>query len=64
MRVLEARVGWECCISKRGVRWARSSNGGIQAGGVRKGKHSVGGHGISKGSRNAAGGTAPGVTAA
>ena len=48
IRGLKARVGCECCISRREATWARLSNGGIQAGGVRGGRHSAGRCGISK----------------
>ena len=46
---LKARVGWECYISRGGD---RLNSGGVQAGGVRGGSHSV----ISIRSRDAAGG--------
>ena len=39
-----------------GATWARSSSGGIPAGGVRGGSHSAGRCSISKKSRDAAGG--------
>ena len=48
MRRLKARVGCECCISRREATRARSSNGGISAGGVRGGSHSAGRCGNSK----------------
>ena len=58
IRGLKVRVGWECSIS-RGA--ARLNSGGIQAGGVRGGSHSV----VSRRSRDAAGGgAAPKVRAA
>ena len=40
IRGLKARVGCQCCISRREAAWARLSNGGILAGGVRGGSHS------------------------
>ena len=61
IRGLKARVGCECCISRRG---ARLSSRGIPAGGVRGGSHSAGRCSISKKSRGAAGRAAPGVRAA
>ena len=61
MRCLRARVERECCISRGVARWARLNSGGIHAGGLRGGSHSVG-------SPEAAGtqqrGEAPGVRAA
>ena len=49
IRSLKARVGCECCISRREATWARLSNGGIPpAGGVRGGSHTAGRCGISK----------------
>ena len=48
IRGLKARVGCECCISRREARWARLSSGGIPAGRVRRGSHSAGRCGISK----------------
>ena len=60
---LKARVGYECCISRREATWARLSNGGIPAGGVREGSHSARRCGISK-EQDAAGREAPGVRAA
>ena len=47
-RGLKARVGCECCISRRKATWARLSSGGILAGGVRRGSHSAGRCGIFK----------------
>ena len=55
IRGLKARVGLECCISRRG---ARLNNGGIQAEG--EGSHSAGRCGISRSIRD----TAPGRRAA
>ena len=46
------------------ARLARWDSGDIQAGGVRRGSHSVGSFGISRKSRDAAGRGAPGVRAA
>ena len=63
IRGLKARVGCECCISRRDATWARLSSGGIPAGGVRGGSHSAGMCGFSKKSRDAAGRAAPGVRA-
>ena len=60
-RGLRARVGCECCISRRGPRLISV---GIQAGGIRGGRHSAGRCGISKKSRNAEGREALGVRAA
>ena len=60
IRGLKAKMAWECCIS-RGAQMARLSSGGIQAGGVRRGIHSVGRNGISRRSRDATGRAAPGV---
>ena len=57
----EGKGGCECCISRGEATWARLSNGGIQAGGVRGGSHTAGRCGISKKSRDAAGRAAPGV---
>ena len=59
MRGLKALVGWECCIS-RGGQIDGLNSGGIQAGAVLGGSHSVGRCGISRRSRRAA----PGVRAA
>ena len=42
IRGLKARVGCECCISRREATWARLRNKGIPAGGVRGGSHSAG----------------------
>ena len=64
IRGLKARVGCECCISRREARWARLSSGGMPAGGVRGERHSAGRCEISKKSRDAAGREAPGVRAA
>ena len=64
IRGLKARVGCECCISRRDVKWARLSSGGIPAGGVWRGSHGAGRFGISKKSRDAAGRAALGVRAA
>ena len=59
IRGSKARVAQECCISRGG----QMNNGGIQAEGVQR-IHNVGRCGISRRSRDAAGGTAPGVRAA
>ena len=48
IRGLKARVGFECCISRKEATWARLSKGGVPAGGVRGGRHSAGRCGISK----------------
>ena len=48
IRGLKARLGWECCISRREATWATLNNGGIPAGGVRGERHSAGRCGISK----------------
>ena len=64
IRGLKARVGCECCISRREATWARLSNEGIPAGGVRGGICSGGMCGISKKKQDAAGRAAPGVRAA
>ena len=51
IRGLKARMGCECCISRRGPDGARLSSGGIPAGGVQRGRHSAGRRGIFKKSR-------------
>ena len=48
IRGLKARVGCEFCISRRKATWARLSNEGIPAGGVRGGSHTAGRCRISK----------------
>ena len=63
IRGFKARVGCECCISRREATWARLSNGGIPAGGVRGESYSAGRCGISK-KQDVAGRDAPGVKAA
>ena len=63
-RGLKARVGCECCISRREATWARLSNEGIPVIEVRRGSLSAGRCGISKKSRDAAGRVASGVRAA
>ena len=48
IRGLKARVGCECCISRRGPDGSDLSSGGIPAGEYRQGSHSAGRCGISK----------------
>ena len=64
IRGLKARVGCECCISRREATWARLSNGGIPAGGARGGSYSAGRCEIKKKKQDAAGRAASGVRAA
>ena len=64
IRGLKARVGCECCVSRKEASWARLSSGDIPAGELRGGSHSAGRCGISKKSSDAAGRAAPGVRAA
>ena len=61
IRSLKARVGRECCISRRD---ARLNSRGVQAGGVPGGSHNVVRCGIFRRNRGAASGVAPGVRAA
>ena len=42
IRSLKARVGCECCISRREATWARLRNKGIPAGAVRGASHIAG----------------------
>ena len=44
----EGKSGVRVLHQQKGARWARLSNGGIPAGGVRGGSHSAGRCGISK----------------
>ena len=53
IRDLKVRAGRKCCIGKRGGGGGKLNSGGIQAGGIRGGSHSV----ISRKSREAAGGS-------
>ena len=46
----EGEVEAERCVSRGGARWTRLNSGGVQAGGVRRGKDSVARCGISRGS--------------
>ena len=62
IRSLKARVGCECCISRREATWARLSNGGVPAGGVRGVTVLVGVE--SPKEQDAAGWVAPGVRSA
>ena len=41
-RGLKARVRQERCISRGEGRWAKLHSGSIQAGGLQRGRHSVG----------------------